>query len=106
VSPRYDVVSLDVGAGAYELGVEECRELVRLLGRRAGRPGAGAALACASRLETILDEGGLGSGAFSERQLDALGDAAWDWLERDGLDAVPERVVRLLDAVRARHGRE
>jgi hypothetical protein len=104
--PRHDVVWFELDGGPYELGVDECRELIRLLGRRVERPGAGAALACARSLETLLDEGSLGAGALSEPQLDALADAAWDGLRRDGPDAVPERVLRLLDALRARHGRD
>ena len=103
---RHDVVWLDLGFGSYELGADECHQLIRFLSHRAGRPGARAELACARRLEALLDEDSLGRGALSERQLDAVADAAWDWLQRVGSDALPERVLCFLDAVCARHGHE
>ena len=104
---REEVVRLSFDFGTFELGVAECRELVRIL-RRGEEPVGAPAVACADRLEAVLD-GRVRPGALSElpeEQLDPLADAAWGWLQRAGQDGLPERVLTLLDVLRARHVHE
>jgi hypothetical protein len=105
---RREVVRLDLDFGSYELGLDECRALTRILRRRGEEPEGALALACADRLEALLD-GRVephSSGGMTEEQLDTIADAAWEWLRRAGRDGVPERVLVLLDALRARHVHE
>ena len=106
-SRREEVVSLNLDLGSYELGVGECRELIRVLHRRSERPDGGAADASARRLEALLHRRvGLSAGNVTEDELDAIANAAWDWLQRVGPDAFPERVLLVLDVLRARHVHE
>jgi hypothetical protein len=106
-SRREEVVSLNLDLGSYELGVGECRELIRLLRRRSERPDGGAADVSARRLEALLHRRASPSaGNMMEDELDAIANAAWDWLQRVGPDAFPERVLLVLDVLRARHVHE
>jgi len=99
------VISLDLEFGSYEVGAGEGRELARLLRRRAEGLSGSPALTAAVHLEALVDEpaGRVSGGPIGEDELDAIADAAWDWLQRAGPDAFPERVLVLLDALRARH---
>ena len=105
---RLEVVQLDFDFGSYELGAGECRELIRILRQRGDQPGGEVELACAYRLEMILD----GSAdvrslcGATEAQLDAIAEAAWSLLQQVGPAACPERVLVLLDVLRARHVHE
>jgi len=106
-SPRDEVVCLNLDGGSYELGVGECRELIRFLERRGERSERNPARVFARRLEALLDgRAGVQPDDVTEEELDAVADAAWDWLQRDGPDRFPERVLLLLDVVRARHARD
>jgi hypothetical protein len=106
-SHREEVVSLNLDLGSYELGVGECRELIRVLHRRSERPDGGAADASARRLEALLHRRvGPSAGNVTEDELDAIANAAWDWLQQVGPDAFPERVLLVLDVLRARHVHE
>ncbi|MDH4102871.1 MAG: hypothetical protein OEV29_05760 [Thermoleophilia bacterium] len=106
-SPREEVVCLNLDLGSYELGVGECRELIRLLHRRRERPDGAAADASARRLEALLyRRAGPSAGNMTEDELDAIANSAWDWLERVGPDTFPERVLLVLDVLRARHVHE
>jgi hypothetical protein len=98
-------VSLKLDFGSYELGAEECRELIRCLHRRSERTDDVAALASARYLEGLRDARA-GVDHVTEEELDAIADAAWDWLQNAGSDALPERVLLVLDALRSRHAHE
>lgn len=105
--PRDEVVFLSLDFGAYELGVGECRELIRFLDRCGEPSEPNPARVCARRLEALLDgRTAIQPGDVTEEELDAVADAAWDWLQRDGPDRFPERVLLVLDVVRARHARD
>ena len=104
-SSRKAVVQLDLELGSFELGVGECRELIRCLDRCGERANSACARALARRLESHLESGDP-TETISEAELDSIADAAWDWLERDGLDRFPERVLLLLDVVRARRAHD
>lgn len=105
---RPEVVRLGFDFGSYELGGDECRELIRILRLRGDRPGGEVELACAYRLEAILDGAAdvRSLGGATEAQLDAIAEAAWAWLQRVGPETCPERVLVLLDVLRARHVHE
>jgi hypothetical protein len=106
-SPPGTVVRLELDLGSFELGTDECRELIRRLDHRAASPGGAHAGELARRLASLLESGATTlPGGIEEEELDALADAAWDWLERDGSEGFPERVILLLDVVRARHAHE
>ncbi len=107
-SRRWEVVRLDLEFGSYELGVDECRELIRILHRRGEQPDGEAALLGARRLEAVLDQHPEVDSArgVTEEQLDAVADAAWEWLQRVDSNVLPERVLLLLDVLRARHVHE
>jgi hypothetical protein len=106
-SARAEIVRLELDLGSYELETSECRELIRFLERRGERPDGAPARAAARRLEDLVDmRAGIPFGDVGEEELDALADAAWDWLQRDGPDRCPERVLLVLDVVRARHAHE
>ena len=106
-SPRDEVVCLNLGFGSCELGVGECRELIRFLERRGEGSERSPARMFARRLEALLDgRAGVQPDDVTEEELDTVADAAWDWLQRDGADRFPERVLLLLDVVRARHARD
>jgi hypothetical protein len=106
-SPPGTVVRLEFDLGSFELGTDECRELIRRLDHRAAGPGGAHARSLAHRLSTLLESGATTlPGGIEEDELDALADAAWDWLEHVGSDGFPERVMLLLDVVRARHAHE
>ena len=106
-SPREEVVLLELDLGSYELGTDECDELIRVLRGRGRLPGGGTADASADRLEGLLGRrAGTAFGAVTEGELDAIADAAWDWLQRVGPATCPERVVLVLDVLRARHAHE
>lgn len=102
---RDGTVRLSLEFGSFELGTDEGRELVRLLRRHAGELGGSPALAAADRLEEQLVRPGATHG-IGEEELDALAAAAWEWLERVGPGACPERVLTLLDALRSRHAHD
>jgi hypothetical protein len=107
VSPSREVVRLDLGFGTYELGFGECGELAGFLRKRAEQPRDGGALAAASRLEALLQgEAASTTARATEAELDALADAAWDWLCQVGSTGLPPRVLALLDGLRARHAHE
>jgi hypothetical protein len=104
---REEVVSLNLDLGSYELGASECRELIRILHRLGEQPDYVAADASARRLEALLHQpAGPSAGNVTEDELDAIATAAWDWLQRVGSDAIPERVLLVLDVLRARHVHE
>jgi hypothetical protein len=106
-SSRDAVVRLNLDVGSFELGVGECRELMRSLERRGELPDGAGALAFRRRLASLLESGETTlPGGVGEDDLDAVADAAWAWLERDGLDGFPERVLLLLDVARARHAHD
>jgi len=106
-SARDEVVCLRLGFGSYELGVGECRELIRFLDPRREPSERNPASLLAHRLEALLDgRAGIQPGDVTEEELDAVADAAWEWLQRAGPDRFPERVLLLLDVVRARHARD
>jgi hypothetical protein len=102
---RPQTVRLDLDFGSYELGADDCRELIRVLRRHGRRRDGEAALASAQRLDGLLAQraGVHRPSALSEAQLDAIADAAWEWLRSVGPDRLPERVLVLLDVLRARH---
>jgi hypothetical protein len=100
------VVTLDLDFGSYDLGIDECGELIRVLAQRGRRNEGGAAVASARRLEALFERDAAHVGVLSEDELDAIADAAWEWHERVGSGAFPERVLLVLDALRARHARE
>jgi len=103
-----DVVRLELDLGSYELGAEECRELVRLLRERSELPDDLPAGACADRLEALVfgPAGIPPAGTMTEDELDAVAEAAWTWCQDVGSEALPERVLRILDLLRARHTHE
>ena len=68
--------------------------------------GASPASSFAYRLESLLHDRAAQRAHVTEEELDAIADAAWSWLQRDGRDGFPERVIVLLDAVRARHAHD
>lgn len=107
-SGHESVVRLELDFGAFELGADECAELVRLLRQAGGGPGKAPAETSAHRLEALLERPGAPPvpRCVSEDELDAIADAGWEWLRRSGPQAVPERVLTLLDALRARHAHE
>jgi hypothetical protein len=105
---RQEVVRLGFDFGTYELELAECRELARSLRRADEEPAEERAVACADRLDAVLDgrvEPGSRSG-ITEEHLDPLADAAWEWVRHVGHDGVSERVLTLLDVLRARHVHE
>jgi hypothetical protein len=109
ISPHpEEVVRLELDVGSYELGVDECSELVRRLRRKSERAGEGPADASANRLESLLGRrvGIVATARATEDELDAIADAAWDWLRSVGRADVPERVLVVLDVLRARHAHE
>jgi hypothetical protein len=109
VGPRSeDVVRIELDLGSYELGAEECRELVRLLRQRSELPDGLPAGACADRLEALVfgSAGVAPAGTMTEGELDAVAEAAWTWCQDVGAEALPERVLRILDLLRARHTHE
>ena len=106
-SAREAVVRLELDLGSFELGRDECSELIRRLDQRAERTHDPGPRSLARRLASLLESGDtVLPGGIEEEELDALADAAWDWLERDGPDGFPERVMVVLDVVRARHAHE
>lgn len=105
-SPTVEVVRLELDFGVFELSVDECTELVRLLRERSRQPGGGPAAAAADRLDVARPVRSVTASNVREKELDAMADAAWEWLERAGPDLVPERVLLLLDVLRSRHTRE
>jgi hypothetical protein len=109
LAPRSeDVVRLELDLGSYELGAEECRVLVRRLRERSELPDGRTAATCADRLEALVfgSAGVAPAGSMTERELDAVAEAAWAWCQDVGSEALPERVLRLLDLLRARHAHE
>jgi hypothetical protein len=109
LAPRSeDVVRLELDLGSYELGAEECRELVRLLRQRSELPDGVPAGAGADRLEALVfgSAGVAPAGTMTEEELDAVAEAAWAWCQDVGTEALPERVLRILDLLRARHTHE
>jgi hypothetical protein len=107
-SQREDVVRLELDLGSYELGAEECRELVRLLRQRSELPDGLPAAVCADRLEALVfgSAGIAPAGTMTEDELDAVAEAAWTWCQDVGAEALPERVLHILDLLRARHTHE
>ena len=106
-SPREEAVVFRLDWGSYELGVGECRELIRFLERRGERSNGDSARAFARRLKALLDSrAGILPGDVTEEELDGIADAARDWLERDGPDLFPERMLLLLDVVRGRRAHD
>jgi hypothetical protein len=105
--PDREMVRLDLGFGTYDLGRGECGELAGFLRRRGEQPGDDGALAAAGRLEALLqDEAAPTPGPVTEAELDALADAAWQWLRQVGAAGLPPRVLVLLDGLRARHAHD
>lgn len=102
------VVRVELDLGLYELGEDECRELIRRLRERGRQRGDEPAAACADRLEALLfgTAGIRPAGRATERELDALAEAAWEWCGEVGSGALPERVLRILDVLRARRARD
>ena len=105
-SSTAEVIHLELDFGALELSVDECAELVRLLRGRSQRPGGAKAGAAADQLDNALSLGSVSAANVREEELDAMADAAWEWLNRAGADTCPERVLLLLDVVRSRHAHE
>lgn len=106
-STAEEVVRLELDFTSLELTLDECSELVGLLRGRSRLPGGGPAGAAADRLAVLGGEiATLGTERVPEAELDALADAAWEWLRGAGSDAVPEHVLLLLDVLRSRHARE
>ena len=98
--PELDFTSL-------ELTLDECTKLVGLLRERSRLPGGGPAGAAADRLDVLGHEVvGMPTERVPEAELDAIADAAWEWLRGAGSDAVPEHVLLLLDVLRSRHAHE
>jgi hypothetical protein len=108
LQPGKEVVRLDLDFATFELGADECEELVRLLRRRGAQPGGEPASIGANRFEAVLrtGRGAAAAGDVSDAELDALADAAWDWLRSSGPDATPERVLFMLDTLRSRHAHD
>jgi hypothetical protein len=79
---------------------------MRFLERRGERSKQSSATLFARRLESLLNGRPDQLDHVTEDELDAAAGAAWDWFERDGRDGIPERVLVLLDAVRARHAHD
>jgi hypothetical protein len=103
-----EVVSVRLDFGSYELEADDCRELIRILRARGEQPDGAAALSSARCLEALLDTPpeARAHEAPTEDELDAIADAAWDWLRRVGPAELPERVLLMLDVLRARHVHE
>ncbi len=61
----------------------------------------------ARRLEALLDgRAGVQPDDVTEDELDAVANAAWDWLRASAPMRFPERVLLLLDVLRARHAHD
>jgi hypothetical protein len=105
-SPAVELIRLELDFDVLELTVDECSELVRLLRERSEQPGATPAGAAADRLDVACRVGTVAAETLRDEELDAMADAAWEWLSRAGAGSVPERVLFLLDALRSRHARE
>lgn len=102
-----EVVRLELDFTSLELTLDECSKLVGLLRERSRLPGGGAAGAAADRLDVLGGEiSSMTSERVPETELDAIADAAWEWLRRVAPDAVPEHVLLLLDVLRSRHAHE
>lgn len=104
--PTAEAIRLELDFGVLELRVDECAGLVRLLRERSRQPGGEPAAAAADRLDAARCAGSVAAENVQENELDAMADAAWEWLSRAGPGVVPERVLLLLDVLRSRHGRE
>ncbi len=98
---------LELDFASLELSVDECSELVRLLREKSRLPGGGPAGAAADRLDLVGREVvSMATEPVPEPELDAIADGAWEWLRGVGSDAVPGRVLLLLDVLRSRHAHE
>jgi len=106
-SSAEEIVRLELDFTSLELTLDECSRLVGLLRERSRLPGGGPAGAAADRLDVLGGEiSSMASERLPEAELDAIADAAWEWLRGAGSDAVPEHVLLLLDVLRSRHARE
>jgi hypothetical protein len=105
-SPAVELIRLELDLGVLELTVDECAELVRLLREKSEQPGGIPAAAAGDRLDVARRVGSVAVATLRDEELDAMADAAWEWLSRAGAGSVPERVLFLLDALRSRHARE
>ena len=102
-----EVVRLRLDFASLELSLDECSELVRLLRERSRLPGGGPAGGAADRLDVVGSEiVSVPTERVPEAELDAIADAAWEWLRSTGSDGVSERVLVLLDVLRSRHAHE
>ena len=106
-STAEEVVCLELDFTSLELTLDECSKLVGLLRERSRLPSGGPARAAADRLDALGREVvSTATERVPEAEFDAIADAAWEWLRGAGSDAVPERVLLLLDVLRSRHAHE
>ena len=107
VSTAEEIVRLELDFTSLELTLDECGKLVGFLRERSRLPGGGSAGAAANRLADLGHEvASMAGERVPEAELDAIADAAWEWVREAGSDAVPGQVLLLLGVLRSRHAHE